>query len=594
MPHEIIPQHLSITAMRSSGYRDTAHAIAELIDNSIQAGEQIPAEMTEVEVICVDKPQFVSQRTRNRIDSIAVYDNAVGMDAETLRIALQFGNGTHLDHADQDGIGKFGMGLPNASISQARRVDVFTWRNGCVLHSYLDVSEIEKRTLRLVPEPEVSVLPEDWLKLFRTPPGLHGTLVIWSGLDRVNWKQSAALLRNAEFLIGRIYRYFIHDGKVRIRLAAYEVNGSSLRNVFDDDVRPNDPLYLMAGTSAPAPYDAEAAFDPYGEPVPLEVKYGDQTSTVWIKYSLCKPSVRELGGNTKIGQHVAKNQGVSVVRARRELELNHSFEVGYNPRERWWGIEVLFDPDLDAVFGVTNNKQAATNFYMMDKDADAAAEDMSVADYNELLLNNEDPRLVMYAVSTEIGKTLNTLRQQIERMKEGSRRSGQGGPGKESAEAIASRATKQRRMESGKQGRSDRDEALSQEERVAGIQEELEAEGVSSGKAREIAVSYVTPGVKFMFHTAEIPGATVFDVRHKVGEIIITINRRHPAQEHLFELLKNGSNEQPDTPALIGLKLLLTAWARMEDEAVGPRLQILEDIRQEWGRIARDFMNAAG
>lgn len=54
MAHEIIPQHLSITAMRSSGYRDTAHAIAELIDNSVQAGDQLPSEMTEVEVICID------------------------------------------------------------------------------------------------------------------------------------------------------------------------------------------------------------------------------------------------------------------------------------------------------------------------------------------------------------------------------------------------------------------------------------------------------------------------------------------------------------------------------------------------------------
>lgn len=516
------------------------------------------------------------------------------MDADTLRIALQFGNGTHLDGAVQDGIGKFGMGLPNASISQARRVDVYTWQNGLVLHSYLDVDEIEKKTLIQVPEPKESTIPTHWLKLLRTPPGPHGTLVVWSSLDRVNWKQSAALLRNAEFLIGRIYRYFIHDGQVRIRLAAYEANGSTARNVFDDDVRPNDPLYLMKGTSAPAPYDADAAFDPLGEPLPLKVTYGDQTSTVWIKYSLCKPAVRELGGGTRIGQHVAKNQGVSVVRARRELELNHSFEVGYDPRERWWGIEVSFGPDLDGVFGVTNNKQAATNFYMMDKDADAAAEEMSVADYSQLLHDNEDPRLVMYAVSAEIRKTLKTLREQIDRMKEGSRRGRQGGPGKESAEGIATRATQQRRKDSGKEGRSDRDENLPAEVRVAGLQQELEAEGVSPDTARQIAVSYVDPGVKFMFQTAEIPGATIFDVRHKVGEIIITINRRHPAHQHLFELLKNSLNEQADPAALIGLKLLLTAWARMEDEASEQRLQVLEDIRQEWGRIARDFMNAAG
>ena len=125
MAYEIIPQNLSITAMRSSGYRDSAHAIAELIDNSIQAGEACKNQTTEVEVICVDRVQVVNERNRTRVEQIAVYDNACGMDAETLRIALQFGNGTHLDANSQDGIGKFGMGLPNASISQCRKVEVW-------------------------------------------------------------------------------------------------------------------------------------------------------------------------------------------------------------------------------------------------------------------------------------------------------------------------------------------------------------------------------------------------------------------------------------------------------------------------------------
>jgi hypothetical protein len=116
MPHEIIPQHLAIKAMRTSGYRDTAHALAELIDNSLQAGEDANT-CTQVEVLCLDKTELVTERRRRRIDRIAVYDNASGMDAETLRIALQFGNGRHLARDRQRGIGKFGMGLPNASIS---------------------------------------------------------------------------------------------------------------------------------------------------------------------------------------------------------------------------------------------------------------------------------------------------------------------------------------------------------------------------------------------------------------------------------------------------------------------------------------------
>ena len=43
----IIPPELAVKAMRDSGYRNTAYALAELIDNSIQA------DASEVELICV-------------------------------------------------------------------------------------------------------------------------------------------------------------------------------------------------------------------------------------------------------------------------------------------------------------------------------------------------------------------------------------------------------------------------------------------------------------------------------------------------------------------------------------------------------------
>lgn len=33
-----VPAHLAIEAMRDNGYKNTAYAVAELIDNSIQAG----------------------------------------------------------------------------------------------------------------------------------------------------------------------------------------------------------------------------------------------------------------------------------------------------------------------------------------------------------------------------------------------------------------------------------------------------------------------------------------------------------------------------------------------------------------------------
>ena len=63
-------------------------------------------------------------------------------------------------------------------------------------------------------------------------------------------------------------------------------------------------------------------------------------------------------------------------------------------------------------------------------------------------------------------------------------------------------------------------------------------------------------------------------------------------REHFIELLRNEDSSS-DSPALKGLKLLLTAWARMEDEVSDRNLEILQDTRINWGRIARDFLREA-
>lgn len=122
--HDIIPAHLGVQAMRDNGYKNAAYALAELIDNSIQAGA------TEVELLCAEKETQLEQRCRSRIHQIAVLDNGIGMDSTVLRMALQFGNGTYLAEDKHTGMGRFGMGLPCSSISQCQRVEVWTWQSG--------------------------------------------------------------------------------------------------------------------------------------------------------------------------------------------------------------------------------------------------------------------------------------------------------------------------------------------------------------------------------------------------------------------------------------------------------------------------------
>ena len=91
-----------IKSLRSSGYRDAAMALGELIDNSLQAGAN--------NVDLMIKEQYTRIHNRKNksweILEIGVMDDGCGMSAELVQKALVLGEGTHRD--DREGMGKFG------------------------------------------------------------------------------------------------------------------------------------------------------------------------------------------------------------------------------------------------------------------------------------------------------------------------------------------------------------------------------------------------------------------------------------------------------------------------------------------------------
>ena len=63
------------------------------------------------------------------------------MSPKEMRAALQFGGSSRYN--SRSGTGRFGMGLPNSSVSQAQCVEVFSWRKpNEVWWTYLDVEEV--------------------------------------------------------------------------------------------------------------------------------------------------------------------------------------------------------------------------------------------------------------------------------------------------------------------------------------------------------------------------------------------------------------------------------------------------------------------
>lgn len=596
--HDIVPAHLAVKAMRDNGYKNIAYAIAELIDNAIQA------QATQVELLCGDQDEVRTRRRTSRIEQIAVLDNGIGMSSEVLRLALQFGNGTYLDAENHVGIGRFGMGLPSSSISQCRRVEVWSWQNGIesAIYSYLDLDQIIKGKMDEVPEPVPSEIPDLWQTVGNSF-GTTGTLVVWKNIDRSLWRTSKTIIEKSEYLIGRIYRRFLQDDKVQIRFATFDVDTPHQIEI-EEYAKPNDPLYLMSGTSCP-PYTEDAVqgtpmFEPWGTPSRFGIDFKGKVHDVIVRCSIAKNAAREgyNPGSAPHGKHAKENVGVSIMRADRELELDPGWSDPSEPRDRWWGVELDFPPSLDDIFGVTNNKQNARYFSDLAKtDLDDFLQGRSWEEAKEYYSEEEDPRQPLFYIAAEIAKQIRSMRKTIREQTartDGLKRHTEN---PSSPESKATQATTRRKRE-GFEGSSDREEKLPSEQKIAAIEQEIADTGVEPEVAHEIAARTVKYGLKYTFNIAYIDTPAFFDVKSRGGSLIITLNSDHPAYKHLVEVLDRDSEDDDEDElrnrlfmASEGLKLLLTAWARYEDEAPdGRRKENAKDARWDWGRVARDFL----
>lgn len=164
---EVIPSAKRlITSLRDVGY-DFVTAVADLVDNSIEAG----ATKIDIDVIFDGEDSWVR-----------ILDNGRGMTPEKILEAMRFGS--EREYGEND-LGKFGLGMKTASLSQCSRLTVASW-NGCENRNTIalcwDLEHIER-----VNRWEVIRLSEDKLKPVITDAlrDNSGTVVLWERLDRI-------------------------------------------------------------------------------------------------------------------------------------------------------------------------------------------------------------------------------------------------------------------------------------------------------------------------------------------------------------------------------------------------------------------------
>ena len=606
MKNSIVPVSLVVKSLRDSGYKNTAFAIAELIDNSVQHGS------SKVDLICLEKDIFLGTRNVSRIHQIAVLDNGCGMNSETLRMALQFGNGTNLEEGTQTSIGKFGMGLPSSSISQGLKVEVWTWQNGVEnsIYSYLDVNEIISGNLIEVPEPIRKAVDKKWAQASGAY-NISGTLIVWSDLDRCLWKTGKTIIEHSEFIVGRMYRKFINSGKSQINAIVVKennYNNPEIKKAF----LANDPLYLMSNTSVSSCLKDMNLNDPMfvkyggddGYQKTYEINYREKTHLVNVRYSIATEETRKNGGGKSPGKHAGENIGLSVIRADRELDLDKNWTIGYDTRERWWGVEIDFPPSLDEVFGVTNNKQYANNFRelgIIDIEEMLKDRGQTIHEFKDELKQDNDPKLYLIEIAIDIKNQIKSMREiikaQASRLERAPIESRHGSEGIE-AEIQATEATEGRKIDGFIGGSELKAEGKSEDEKLNEIIKELANDNVP--EVNVFAQEIISSNVLYQFIESSFESKAFFSVSPVGGKIIIKLNTSHPAYNQFVEVLNEDIFDNIEKSDIIqrlksarnGMKLLLMAWARYEDEQPDGKMKDkVKDTRMDWGKMAAEFMS---
>lgn len=155
-------------SMRAVGYTMET-AVADVIDNSITA------EADQVDVLF----------TSNPVARVAILDNGRGMDTETLVEAMRLAGRPPSAFRQPHDLGRFGLGLKTASLSQARSVTVATKGAGGSAAVRWDLDHLAatgRWALQILNESEISELP--WIE--RLAEHETGTLVLWDKLDQIH------------------------------------------------------------------------------------------------------------------------------------------------------------------------------------------------------------------------------------------------------------------------------------------------------------------------------------------------------------------------------------------------------------------------
>ena len=289
-----LPPHAPtlMESTRAIGY-SIESAIADIIDNSVAA----QADRVDIDFFPIGESY------------ISILDNGVGMTKEELIVAMQYGSRSPLDTRSENDLGRYGLGMKTASLSQCRILTVLTKKDNVLSGAQWNLNHIRETqewSLLLLGEDEAKNLPS-FSKLNNYE---HGTLVVWQDLDKFGigesdiaeaFSRKMGLIRDHLSLV--FHRYL--SGEPGLKKLDIKMN--------EESVVPQDPFLIKKSTQL---MDDEIIVI-RGQKVVVSPYILPHTSR------LTQKELKALGGKDGL----RKNQGFYVYRNKRLLVWGNWFRL---------------------------------------------------------------------------------------------------------------------------------------------------------------------------------------------------------------------------------------------------------------------------
>lgn len=313
-----------IKGIRAIGYSFST-AVADIIDNSITA------QATWVKLFfdpIEEEPYFL------------IFDNGCGMNNQELENAMLFGSNREGKIDCEEDLGRFGLGLKSASLSQCRKFVVISKRYGRIHAMSYDIDQIEETNswdlLILSPE-EIKEYPyvEELEKLD------SGTIVIWNKFDKLE-SESGTNFESA-------FRSIVAEMKKHIEYVFHNYYDSVSIFLNEKRIEKRDPFLIQSLKGQ------------HGRKISIKVGECERTIDV-VPHTLPYANTltqeeKALLGNPK---SIYDEQGFYIYRNKRLIYWGNWMHMGYKSElNKLARIQVDIPSDLDEMWMLDVKKSSA-------------------------------------------------------------------------------------------------------------------------------------------------------------------------------------------------------------------------------------------